>query len=428
MLETANAWTLQHLPRLNTGILFQGAHYRTLIEAVRTQALPLLYAEPEAYSPRQAAQATVLLGMWGSACVRHAVEQRHTPAFDTTPVFDQLAIQGRPFRTYLGQVADRTGQGHPDRDTYVSYFHWNPPTIKVDFAGQHWHVPGVFADGQVRTHTGDPREVELLLFVKRAEAVELAANDLLEPLLTTEMPTQDTIERMTCAAGLLRVVHQLFADFTRAPAERRMSPEFFTDTWRQFTNHWEAGDFPPSGAADVEFIARDLIMGVDVPDYLSYIRRLFPALLPAGQQRLTRLIGATSLPNVVLARTGLDAQVLRDADRDKLAAVAAQHPQLAACYLLLAEHVRIATAHLNFARRFVFDLRRTRDDAGTPDTIVMSSRIGSTGIRESFMNELKNARRHHPLTAFERLPRNVLHTIVRAPEPRSPDDVVRTAR
>lgn len=88
-----------------------------------------------------------------------------------------------------------------------------------------WSAPGVFGDREVRIHTGDPRERELLLFVKRAEAVELAV---------------------------------IFAGFTRMFHERRMSAEFFTDTWRQFTNHWEAGVHPPSGAADVEFIARDL--------------------------------------------------------------------------------------------------------------------------------------------------------------------------
>ncbi|MFI9169218.1 hypothetical protein [Streptomyces lincolnensis] len=424
MSDLLNCWTLHELPRLNRAILSDGAPCETLPDALRTQVLPQLAADPANYARQEARQVTVLLGMWGSACVRHYVEQRRVPASDTSALFARLDVHGVPFRSYLAQVAGLTGAGHPDRDTYVSYFHWNPPTVHVDWAGQRWSAPGVFGDSEVRTHTGDPRERELLLFVKRAEAVELAANDLIEPLLHEPFPAEESIARMTAAAGLLDAVHRIFADFTRMPQERRMSAEFFTDTWRQFTNHWEAGDYPPSGAADVEFIARDLILGLDVPDYLSYVRRLFPALLPDGQARLRRLMGATPLPQLILARSGLSPEVLRDASREELAAIAAAHPTVTACYLLLAQNVRVATAHLNFARRFVFDLRRSRDSDGLPDTTVMSSRIGSTGIRESFMEELKNGRRHHPLTVFEQLRRPALTALVAAPPRLALDEIV----
>ncbi|WP_050370345.1 hypothetical protein [Streptomyces acidiscabies] len=419
-----NSWTLEELPRLNQGVLFHGDPCDTLVKALAGQALPLLSADPATYTPLEARQITVLMGMWGSACVRHSVEQGRVPVSDTRGVFAQLDVHGRPYRAYLADVAARTGTGHPDRDTYVSYFHWNPPAVHVRWGGQRWTAPGVFADGRTRTYTGDPRERELLHFVKSAEAVELAANDLIEPLLGQDLPAGERIERMTAAAGLLNAVHRLFADFTRKPADSRMSPEFFTDTWRQFTNHWEPGDYPPSGAADAEFIARDLILGLDVPDYLSYVRRLFPALLPDGQQRLRRLMGATPLPLLVLARTGIDGQTLRDATPDELMAIVTAHPELAACYLLLAENVRVATSHLDFARRFVFALRRARDAQNMPDTTVMSSRIGSTGIRESFMEELKHGRRHHPLTAFERVRRPALAAMVQAPPAPPLEDVV----
>lgn len=115
----------------------------------------------------------------------------------------------------------------------MSYFHWNPPAVHVHWAGQTWTARGAFGDGRVRTHTGDRREVELLLFVKKAEAVERAANELLEPLTIQETATEEAVERMTAAAGLLNVVHRLFAEFTRLPVERGVTPEFFTDTWRQ---------------------------------------------------------------------------------------------------------------------------------------------------------------------------------------------------
>ncbi|MEV0220425.1 hypothetical protein [Streptomyces sp. NPDC050704] len=419
-----NAWTLGRLPQLNRAILAGQAPPESLVEAIREEAFPHLAVDPGSYGPREAERITTLLGMWGSACVRHYVQHRRVPATDTRALFAQLGIRDDSFRGYLGRVAERTGAGHPDRDTYVSYFHWNPPAVHVRWAGRTWTARGAFGDGRVRTHTGDLREVELLLFVKKAEAVERAANELLEPLTVQELATEEAVERMTAAAGLLNVVHRLFADFTRLPIDRRVTPEFFTDTWRQYTNHWEPGDFPPSGAADVEFIARDFLLGIDVPDYPSYVRRLYPALVTDGQELLTRLMGRTPIPDQLLERVGITPADLARASAEELLRIAAKHPELAACYLLLAESTRLASAHLNFGRRFVFDLRRSRDEEGMPDTPVMSSRIGSTGIRESFMDELKRGRRGHRLTALERVRRPALAEIVAMPQAPAPADVV----
>lgn len=412
-----NAWTLTRLPALNQAVLDGKEPCESLVRALREDVLPRLPADPGGCSAREAEQLTVLMGMWGSACVRHYVERGRVPAVDPSALFGQLDVHGQPFRDYLRRVAARTEAGHPGRDTYVSYFQWNPPSVRVRWAGRHWTSPGVFGDGQVRTFTGDPRERELLLFVKTAEALERAANELIEPLVRRYPHPAEAVRSMTAAAALLNALHRLFADFTRRPLARRVTPEFFSDTWRQFTNHWEPGDHPPSGASDVEFIARDFLLGLDVPDYASYVRRLYPALLPAGQERLGRLMGATPLPDLVLAHAGLSAADLRAAPRDRLMTLAASEPALAACYLLLAENVRVATAHLAFARRFVFDLSRARAAEGVRDTAVVSGRVGSTGIRESFMEELRGGRRNHPLTPFERLRRPALAALVDAPAP-----------
>ncbi|MFD4481696.1 hypothetical protein ACFWPU_37085 [Streptomyces sp. NPDC058471] len=94
--------------------------------------------------------------------------------------------------------------------------------------------------------------------------------------------------------------------------------------------------------------------------------------------------------------------------REGLLGIAAQLPQLAACYLLLAESTRLASSHVNIGKRYVFDLRRARDAQGLPDEPVMSGKVDSTGIRESFLDELKRGRRNHRLTAFERTPRPAL--------------------
>ncbi len=210
----ANAWTLQRLPELNRAILARTASPQALVYALRTEAFPLL-GVPESYHPVEAEQITTLLGMWGSACVRHHVEHGLVPATDTRAIFDQLRIRSEPFREYLGRVAARTGTGHPDRDTYTSYFHWNPPAVHVEFAGQRWTSRGV--------------------------------------------------------------VHRLFAEFTRTA----VTPEFFSDIWLQYTNHWEPGDFPPSDAADVEFIARDFLPAGHPGDE-QQMRQHGPAGVPFG--------------------------------------------------------------------------------------------------------------------------------------------------
>lgn len=406
---SVNEWTLRRFPELNQAILTGELHPADLVRALRAEVFPSLPV-PDACDETRARQIVTLLGMWGSACVRHHVQCGLSPATDARAVFDSLDVRGEPFRSYFARLADRTGVGHPDRDTYVSYFHWNPPAIRVRWDAVTWTAPGVFGDGEVRTYTGDPRERELLLFVKKAEAVEKAANEVVEPL--TRDVTGDAVDRMVAGAGLLNAVHRIFAEFTRLPPDRAMSAEFFSDTWRQYTNHWEPGDFPPSGVADTEFLARDFILGIDGPDYASYVRRVYPALLPADRERLTRLIGRVPLPTQILRRLGI---ARLPSDAGELLALATAHPELAACYLLLAENVRVASAHLNFTKRYVFDLRRDRDAAGLPDTPVVSGRVGSTGIPEAFLEKLKRGRRNHPLTAFEHVPRSALVAITGMP-------------
>ena len=135
-------------------------------------------------------------------------------------------------------------------------------------------------------------------------------------------------------------------------------------------------------------------------------------------------MGRSPIPDQLLERVGITPADLDRAPAEELLRIAAKHPELAACYLLLAESTRLASAHLNFGRRFVFDLRRSRDEDGMPDTPVMSSRIGSTGIRESFMDELKRGRRGHRLTALERVRRPALAEIVAMPQAPAPADVV----
>ena len=111
-----------------------------------------------------------------------------------------------PFLSYFAAVADASGTGHPGRDCYASIVRWNVPTAEVRVADQVVAtLPGVFPDGQILTYTGDPGEVAFLELLKTSEALELAANDVLEPIAdcSIDICSAEATERATAAAGFL---------------------------------------------------------------------------------------------------------------------------------------------------------------------------------------------------------------------------------
>ena len=80
----------------------------------------------------------------------------------------------------------RTGKG---KRQHAALVRWNVPTCEVFWRGERLAVlPGLFDDGVTRTYTGDVGEVRFFELMKKTEAVERAANDLLEPLVTGEVP------------------------------------------------------------------------------------------------------------------------------------------------------------------------------------------------------------------------------------------------
>ena len=401
-------WSLVELPRVNCAILAGELPGPALVQALAGSVLVDLPG-PESFSPREAQQLLVHLSFCGASVARHY--QEHDLARRLTPerAFDPLPVGAErvPFRTYFARLADQTGTGHCHRDSYASVVRWNLPTAEVHWRGERLAVlPGVFDDSAIHTYTGDRGERLFLELMKKAEALELAVNGLLEPLSagTVGVHGAEAIWRVRTAATVLTAARQLMSDFGLLPASEGLRSEHFLDVFRQFAGHWQVGDIPPSGALDAEALTRDLLLGLDIPDRDEHVRRLFPGLLGTERAELTRLLGRPPLPVTVLAELGLDAAVLREMPATDLRATVRQHPALAAWYQLLTAHARTAGIHLAVAKKFLFRLARERDLAGLPDMAVVSRRAGTTGMTESLLERLARARHNHVLSGLHHIP------------------------
>jgi hypothetical protein len=406
-LRQVGTWVLDELPGLNRAILAGQVPRETLIETLRGEVLPGL-PDPDRLHPADAQRQVVHLGLIGASVARHY--QQRTPNGKDAPeqAFAGLRVGPgeSPFPAYFAAVADRTGTGHCPRDTYASLVRWNVGTVEVRLNDRTLAtLPGVFDDGRVRTYTGTGGEERFFVLVKRSEAVELAVNNLLEPLTAPgeRLDSPDAVVRVRLAAALLEVLRRLFVDFAAQPAERSMPAEHFMDVFRQFAVHWTAGDIPPSGALDPEALKRDFLLGIAIPDYDRHVRRLFPALLRDERAALERLMAQPTLPRRLLADLGVDPEQLAAADPATARQLVSSHPALADWYRLLAAHARGAGAHLMLSKKFLFKPQNMRDQAGLGDGPLVSNRAGTTGMTETFLERLTRARREHPLAPLRRV-------------------------
>ena len=293
---------------------------------------------------------------------------------------------------------------------------WNVPTVEVCQAGERLVVlPGVFGDGDIRTFTGASTEREFFAFLKKAEAVESAANMLLMPLLETvvDLTSCAAVKQIQRASEMMAVVHRLNLEFAGKPAETRMSSDHFMDVFRQFGVHWRVNDLPPSGAQDVEYLKRDLIVGIDYPHYEAAVLRQFPALLDDERQALDRLMHEPSLTELMLKEHDVTVEQLQNATPDELRILAEARPTLVAYQQLLDLNARISSSHLMLTMKFLFKPIRAREAAGIADSGVVSNRAGSTGMLERYLVALTRARKNHALAAFRRIPQDELARLAR---------------
>lgn len=400
--ERWNRWTLTELPLLNRAVIDGRRPARDLAERARAEVLDAL-PEPEDHTPAEARQALVLLGLLGASAARHHQEadvRRKARPQESFGGFE-VGARGVPFLSYFAAVAKASGTGHPGRDCYASIVRWNVPTAEVRVADQVVAtIPGVFPDGRIRTYTGDPGEEAFLELLKTSEALELAANDVLEPVAdgSVDVRCAEAAERAQAAAGFLTALAAANQEFTAlAPEAGGLRTDHFMDVFRQFAVHWEPGDIPPSGAQDTQFLRRDLLLGIDFPGYRHHLRRNYPALLEDERALLDRQADRPTLPAMVLAALELRPDDLATATPDQLRALVREHPNLIPWHALLAANAKVGGVHLMLAEKYLFKPQRARDAAGAGDAPLVSNRRGTSGMEEPLLVRLTRARRDHPL-------------------------------
>jgi hypothetical protein len=401
LLRQVDEWVDAELPRLNQAILHGAIPPGSLAGQAREVLLPRLPSITR-LGPDETRRLVVRLGFVGASVSRHY--QEWTPGGKELPerAFDGLLAGSDevPFREYFAALAEHTGDGHYGRDSYASLVRWNVGTIEVRRGDEVLSVlPGVFDDGHVRSYTGTPGEERFFVLVKQGEAIELAVNELLEPLTPdgASLVGEHAACRVRLATELMIALRRLFLDFAALPPGRSMPPEQFMDVFRQFAVHWTDGDIPPSGALDPEALKRDFLLGIAIPGYERNVRRLFPALLSRERATIEDLMARDTLPHRLLAGLGLDGDGLRAAPPAELRHLLGADPALADWYRLLTAHARAAGAHLMLSKKFLFKPQRRRDDAGTGDKRLVSNRAGTTGMNESYLERLTRARQDHPL-------------------------------
>jgi hypothetical protein len=399
-------WSLVELPRLNRAIMAGALPASALVHELNRVLAE--HPEPEAVPLPEARRLVVELGLAGASVARHYQEQDLARKSTPQRAFALVAVGAAhiPFREYFSRLARRTGTGHYDRDAYASLVRWNAPATEVRWHGTRIAVlPSAFQDGEIRTYTDDRGEHVFFELLKCSEALELAVNDLIEPLSagSIDIRSPEAVQRLRTATTLLGALRQLNADFAHRPAGDGLTPDHFLDVFRQFAVHWDIGDIPPTGAQDPEFIKRDLLLGIDFPDYELLVRRIFPALLDDERIALTTLMQRPTLPALLLDAVGLDPAEVHAVGVPGLQALTRAHPSLAACHLLLQANARFAGTHLMLAKRFLFRHQHQRDEVGIPDNGLVSNRKGTTGMTENLLDRLTHARKTHPLMFLHQL-------------------------
>jgi hypothetical protein len=419
VLDELNEFSLHELPRLNRNILLGTSPLAELVHGLNRGVLCKLPAA-EHLSPIQARQAVVHLGLFGASIARHFQELNRADTGSPDEAFAPLVVGAGnvSFLDYFSSLAERTQTGHPPRDAYASLVRWNAPTTTVYCGGGVLaELRGAFDDGKVRTYTGDRSEVLFFELLKKAEAVELAANSLLEPLMDGDVSLTSSggIERVLHAAKLLAVLHRLNLDFAALPAEQGLHPDFFLDILRQFAVHWRVGDIPPSGAQDYEYLRRDLFLGINVPSYGRHLRRLFPALLREERESLSALLHQPSLPTQLLTFLGLDHADLVAASHATLLDMLRRHPTLGAYHQLLKVNARVAASHLMLTKKFLFKPSRAREVSGTVKLPVVPNDAGTTGMVETLLTTLTLGRKHHELAFLDQISQEEMRSITGIP-------------
>jgi hypothetical protein len=300
---------------------------------------------------------------------------------------------------------------------------WNTPATHALWNGERISaLPSAYTDGRVRTYTGDPGEVLILELFKAVETWESAANTALDPLWAgVTLGTEEARHRFEVATHMIAAAQRRFRDFSAGDQRGVLTVDHFVHTFRQFAVHWTAGDVPPSGPQDVEWVTRDLMTGAGSGTYCQHVRRVFPGLLTSECDRLSAAMDREPLPHLLLQAAGLTPQALASMADAELAATVRNHPVLLACHYYLRASARLSATHLAVSKHFLF--AAVRADGGGGHAPVPND-AGITGLAERAMEQLHRVRQNHALRAFSRISRPVLRML----SPISPDPQISTGQ
>lgn len=427
VLMEINRWAHERMTWINRDILDRKTPPDVLVRELNQGPLRIAPI-PESTSPINARRLLTLFGMFGSSVGRHY--QEADPAMKATPTqpLELLFVtkQRIPFREYVRRVALRTGTGHQPKDSFSSLVRWNVPTMRVMWEGTELSsIRGYFSDA-TRTYTGGGGEATLFTLLKKAEAFELAANNIFLSLVRREIAidSPEALERVRLAKLLLDGVRSVnIAYFAKDDdGKQALTAEHFMDAFRQFAVHWEVGDLPASGSQDAEFMRRDLYIGIKFPTYERHVRRMFPALLEHERTLLNEAMQCPNISTLIMERLPLTLEECAQLGPDALLTLVAEYPYLMHYYLLLRANARIGSSHLRLAKEFLFNPMRERERQNISDAIVVSNWAGTTGMLEQLLDTLTEGRRQHVLRFFTAVPLERLLMAAGIEEPQIPDD------
>ncbi len=401
VLRRVGEWCLTEMTALNQAVLDGRRPWPDFARAFSEQVLPQL-PPAAAFSPIQAQQAVVLLGLAGASLGRHYQEADESHRATPEQAFAGITAgpDREPFTAYYGALADRTGTGHGPRDSYASLIRWNLPPAEVVLNGVPLALlPSSFGDGLTRTYTGTTDETRFFGLLKASEVLERAVNRELLPLSdgSVDLAEPSARKRIDRAVLLLDALRDLNHGFAARPVGEGLRVNYFMDVFRQYAVHWRPGDVPPSGALDAESLIRDLVVGIAMPEYPARLQRVYPGLLDDERRMLSKLMNRDSLPQAALHRAGVSGEQLTTLSVPELTELVSRHPVLLALHRLLNAHARVAGGHLRLSKLFLFAPQAARDREGYGDPGVVSNRSGTTGMDESWLEHLTRVRNHHVL-------------------------------
>ncbi len=409
-VEQIDNWIVAALPRLNRAVLDKQLTIEDLVVRANHRVLHTAPI-PEELTPLQAKQLVVDIGLLGASIGRHRQESNlellRTPQ---SSFLSLVASQDNiPFLDYMRRLAQRTHTGHPSRDAYASLVRWNVPTIEVKWQGQVLgHNHSVFTNNVVRTYTGNQGEELFLILLKKAEALEASVNELLYPIVSgsVQVNSSHALEATILATTLLDAVHQINLEFTAKDefGQHIFETAHFMDILRQFAIHWTAGDSPPSGAQDPEFIKRDFYLGYQFTGYTKHVYKIFPALLAPERNALEQAMRLPNIPSLLASLIGIDAAIFANGSPAQLLQLAVDYPCVIPYFFLMQANGRVASSHLMLTKRFLFKPMRERERRNIPDSPLVSNRAGTTGMLENLLEALAKPRRNHMLRGFSRIP------------------------